>query len=61
MTNFVLFLLGHMKVPMEAEDFRRLAETCKELGETELLGELEDSPLFGERFRDAVGGHGEEG
>lgn len=56
-TNFVLFLLGHMKVPMEADDFRLLAETCRRLGETELLGELENNPLFGERFREAVGGN----
>lgn len=55
LTNFVLFLLGYMRLPMETEDWRRLAETCRRLGETDLLAELEGSPLFGTRFREAVG------
>jgi hypothetical protein len=55
LTNFVLFLLGHMKMPMGTDDWRCLAEKCKTLGETELLEEALESPLFGEQFRAALG------
>lgn len=55
LTNFVLFLLGHMKVPMGSEDWRWLAKKCKILGETELLEEALESPIFGEQFRAALG------
>lgn len=51
LTDFVLFLLGHAKVPMAVEDWRWLAQECRTREHEELLEELKGSPLFGEQFR----------
>ena len=62
LTDYVLFLLGYMHFPMETEDWRDLESLCRAMGFRrkfgldELLKELAESPLFGERFRAAVEG-----
>ena len=53
LTNFILFLIGYARIPMDDEDYRWLVVFCRDHGNEELPKALESSPLFGERFRSA--------
>lgn len=57
LTNFILFLVGYAHVPMSDSQFRWLSAFCRENDINELLEELTESPLFGERFRSAANGN----